>query len=579
MKTSFIVLFIFMPEQLKCSSGIVLLTSSCRYRMRFITIGLLAIASRGIGASLIEAATNGWDKRVVEELIASGGVDLNESDTDGSTALINSILNRYEDIAELLIEKGADVNKVGYQENSALKSASRSGYLRLAALLIEKGANVNHVDKSKRTALMEAAMNGHSEIAELLISRGANMDIVDFQDRSALMLAILGGHADVAKLLIRKGANVNLADKVSGRTALMFTIQGGKFAIAKTLLQSAFSKYSRDDKILERDVNPIFRELVKLLIEHGAKVDQVEDRGGRSPLNHAIEAGYTEIARMLIESGADVNRENGSGYIPLHSAISGRNMECTNLLIQYGADVNRVYGDNKTPLYLATSNFEMKREISRALILAGARDVRVEDSPYLREKHIEPLIGPLHLIREAAAQEIAKPFKSIDSSGISPIQGFITFAFERAKLGLNSVFNDIVALLKEEKWTPSQIESISSIISDLVTLRCTDLNVLYSVAPFIEGAGEEDITKLYRVLEFLTNRRTSGPVLNGQLLNELIHRSSPVGFKPVLEALSAMLLRREFVLADPLPSLDINSKVYEFSDFRAEAMKELIKAI
>jgi len=58
----------------------------------------------------------------------------------------------------------------------------------------------------------------------------------------------------------------------------------------------------------------------------------------------------------------------------------------------------------------------------------------------------------------------------------------------------------------------------------------------------------------------------------------MIHRSSPFGFKPVLDALSTML-EREFIFAYRSPSFDINPYVYEYVDFKEEAMKELIKAI
>jgi ankyrin repeat protein len=52
-------------------------------------------------------------------------------------------------------------------------------------------------------------------------------------------------------------------------------------------------------------------ELVKLLIENGADVDD-RDVQGYTPLLLAIQAGHTDIAKVLIANGADVNARSAS---------------------------------------------------------------------------------------------------------------------------------------------------------------------------------------------------------------------------------------------------------------------------
>src|SRR4051812_3483822 len=82
---------------------------------------------------------------------------------------------------------------------------------------------------------------------------------------------------------------------------------------------------------------------VRSLIAGGLKVDFNFDeayRGGRSsesPLTMAIGRAHLEIARLLLDAGADPNRRDGFGTLPIHRA---RSQEAVALLQRYGADVN-----------------------------------------------------------------------------------------------------------------------------------------------------------------------------------------------------------------------------------------------
>ena len=87
----------------------------------------------------------------------------------------------------------------------------------------------------------------------------------------------------------------------------------------------------------------------------------------------ASEFGYTEIAKSLVKSGADINRpDQDDGYTPLMFAIQlGREeMEIAQELIADGADVNNVNKDGNTPLILASELGHTKTV--KALINAGA---------------------------------------------------------------------------------------------------------------------------------------------------------------------------------------------------------------
>ena len=83
-------------------------------------------------------------------------------------------------------------------------------------------------------------------------------------------------------------------------------------------------------------------DAVRRLIARGMSVDFNFDeayrgRSSESPLTMAIGRGHVDIARLLLDSGADPNRRDGFGRLPIHQA---RSDEAVALLQRYGADVN-----------------------------------------------------------------------------------------------------------------------------------------------------------------------------------------------------------------------------------------------
>ena len=80
--------------------------------------------------------------------------------------------------------------------------------------------------------------------------------------------------------------------------------------------------------------------LVKALIGKGASVDVV-CLAGWSPLHEACNHGFTEMVKLLIKHGADVNAAaNADAETPLHDAVMNGHLNCAKLLLQAKADVN-----------------------------------------------------------------------------------------------------------------------------------------------------------------------------------------------------------------------------------------------
>jgi ankyrin repeat protein len=110
-------------------------------------------------------------------------------------------------------------------------------------------------------------------------------------------------------------------------------------------------------------------EIARMLIERGADVT-AQNNDGWTPLHLALVDGEVEVARMLIERGADVTAQNNDGWAPLHLALQIEEVEVARMLIERDANVAAQNNDGWTPLHLASQRGQV--EVARMLIEHGA---------------------------------------------------------------------------------------------------------------------------------------------------------------------------------------------------------------
>ena len=80
------------------------------------------------------------------------------------------------------------------------------------------------------------------------------------------------------------------------------------------------------------------------------------------PITSGVALEHLEVARMVIEHGADVSVEDKDyGNTPLHLASFQGNVEVTQMLIKHGADATARNKDRKTALHLASTHFVSDR--------------------------------------------------------------------------------------------------------------------------------------------------------------------------------------------------------------------------
>lgn len=153
-----------------------------------------------------------------------------------------------------------------------------------------------------------------------------------------------------------------------------------KIPCIKLLLQYGAQPDSRDraglTPLMKAARHPHGYATVKLLIEYGADVNDIagERHDYRTVLHHSIFSGNVDLIRLLLTSGARYPLLDFDKPSPMDIAIISGRLDIAKLLIEFDADINR--GSQSTigqPLHTAlTQRIENKKAIIRLLLDSGA---------------------------------------------------------------------------------------------------------------------------------------------------------------------------------------------------------------
>jgi uncharacterized protein len=194
-------------------------------------------------------------------------------------------------------------------QDGLIAAAERGETLVVRRLLAER-VNVNMRDGRGRTALLAATQRNHADVARLLINEGADVNAKDFIQDTPFLVAGAEGRAEILKLMLGAQPDLKSVNRFGG-TALIPACHRGHVETVKLLLTTAIDKDHVNhlgltalmEAVVLGDGGPHHSEIVRLLVAAGANVN-IPDRDGVTPLGHARQRGYADMVRILEAAGA-----------------------------------------------------------------------------------------------------------------------------------------------------------------------------------------------------------------------------------------------------------------------------------
>jgi ankyrin repeat protein len=263
--------------------------------------------------TLLKAAQLG-DADKARKVLADDGANPNYADIkNGVTPLLAATYEGHLEVVKLLIENGGEVNNVPSGLRQFAMSKSR-------APMSERG--MMEAAALGDTALGTAVRQGHVDVAQYLLGKGARLDIPNGQGETPLYVATSEGNLDMVKLLLDHGADPNTVEQDNRLNRLtLVTNSKGRSSVLILAVQKGHA------------------DVAKALVDAGANLDY---RGnvGKTALYEAVERGRRNLVRLLLEHKADPDITSMAGISPLMQAAQMGNHYIVADLIDSGADVN-----------------------------------------------------------------------------------------------------------------------------------------------------------------------------------------------------------------------------------------------
>jgi ankyrin repeat protein len=256
------------------------------------------------------------------------GADLNQE-------LSNAVIASDVDRIKFLIEKGAEINKPDSQGWTPLANAARQRKDKIIKVLLDAGADPN-IASNGMTPLIAAAMRDHVASVKVLAEKGADVEEPGPQGFRPLALAIAEQRYEVAKALMEAGADVSIASGADGLTPLML--------IAAQMAAADGAMF------VPGSTRPI--DVAKGLIDRGANVN-AQAKNGTTALMVAATHNNPPMIGLLMEAGADANLKNDRGQTARDVAQLNGNAEAAQAILVLGsakaASAPKPEGEDKTP--------------------------------------------------------------------------------------------------------------------------------------------------------------------------------------------------------------------------------------
>ncbi|XP_040266342.1 protein phosphatase 1 regulatory subunit 12A isoform X2 [Bufo bufo] len=227
--------------------------------------------------------------------------------------------------------------KVKFDDGAVFLAACSSGDSEEVLKLLDRGADINYANVDGLTALHQACIDDNLEMVKFLVENGASINQPDNEGWIPLHAASSCGYLDIAEYLISQGANVGAVNS-EGDTPLDIAEEEPM----EELLQNEVNRQGIDVEAARKEEERIMLRDARQWLNSGQINDVRHTKSGGTALHVAAAKGYTEVLKLLIQAGYDINVKDYDGWTPLHAAAHWGKEEACRILVENLCDMDAV---------------------------------------------------------------------------------------------------------------------------------------------------------------------------------------------------------------------------------------------
>ncbi|XP_072914883.1 protein phosphatase 1 regulatory subunit 12A isoform X3 [Hemitrygon akajei] len=227
--------------------------------------------------------------------------------------------------------------KVKFDDGAVFLAACSSGDTEEVKKLLDHGSDINYANVDGLTALHQACIDDNLDMVKFLVEHSANINQPDNEGWIPLHAAASCGYADIAMYLISHGANVAAVNS-EGETPLDIAEE----ETMEELLQGEIRRQGVDIEAARKEEERIMLRDARQWLNSGQINDTRHPKSGGTALHVAAAKGYSEVLKLLIQAGYDVNIKDYDGWTPLHAAAHWGKEETCRILVESFCDMEMI---------------------------------------------------------------------------------------------------------------------------------------------------------------------------------------------------------------------------------------------